>query len=194
MLVEVGPRVACLGGWDLAGLLGSSPCGLWVLALGVTLLRRSRSAIFATDTYSDGGPDFFKSDLVAIDFHSFVDLRTLPADPRDVRAELMERVPEWRPGTATMAARQLHQVANEMDIGDAVVTPTAHGRSASVGIIVGEYDYVDGRPGFRHVRAVRWVAHRIDRHALSTDSHRELSQRPTVFPLSVAPRELVRHL
>jgi hypothetical protein len=83
-------------------------------------------------------------------------------------------------GDGHQAARQLHQFANEMDVGDAVVTPTAHGRSASVGIIVGEYEYVDTRPGFRHVRAVRWVTHGIDRHALSTDSHRELSQRPTV--------------
>jgi hypothetical protein len=84
-------------------------------------------------------------------------------------------------GDGHQAARQLHQFANEMDVGDAVVTPTAHGRSASVGIIVGEYEYVDTRPGFRHVRAVRWVTHGIDRHALSTDSHRELPQRPTVL-------------
>lgn len=151
-------------------------------------------AIFATDTYSDGGPDFFESDLVAINFHPFGDLRTLPADLREVRAELIERVPEWRPGTATMAARQLHQFANEMEIGDVVVTPTAHGRSASVGVITGDYEWVDTRPRFRHVRAVRWMAHEIDRRALSPEAHRERSQRPTGFPLNPAPRELVHHL
>jgi hypothetical protein len=71
---------------------------------GQELLRRHWwvvRTIFATDTYLDGGPGFFESDLVAINFNTLFDLRILPADPRDIRAELLERMPEWRPGTAT---------------------------------------------------------------------------------------------
>jgi len=34
--------------WDLAGLLGSTGWGLWVAALGVTLLRRPAAATVAS--------------------------------------------------------------------------------------------------------------------------------------------------
>ena len=148
----------------------------------------------ATSTYPDEGPDFFEEGVVAVNFDPSIDLRAVPADISEIRAELAERVPDWRPGKVTMAARQLHQFANEMGIGDLVVTSTDDGRRASGGVIEGEYQWTDGRPRFRHTRSARWLVRDVDRHSLSPDTHRELSQRPTVFPLFVAPRELTRHV
>jgi predicted Mrr-cat superfamily restriction endonuclease len=141
-------------------------------------------------TYPDASVNFFDRGVVAVNFGSFTDLRGLPADRDEIRADWLSHQPEAPRGRVSMSAMQLHRFAHEIEIGDMVVTPTSRGRHLSAGIVEGDYEWWTDTPKFRHRRRVRWLRHNISRDALSERAHRELSQRPTIFPLHHTPREL----
>jgi predicted Mrr-cat superfamily restriction endonuclease len=144
--------------------------------------------------YPDARPNFFREGVVAVNFGSHSDLTQLPADREEIKRDWSAHEPDAAPGRVGMTATQLHRFAHELEVGDLVVTPVRRGRRLSIGITEGPYEWSTDTPLFRHRRRVRWLVHEVDRTTLSSEAHRELSLRPTVYRLCRAPAELLQYL
>ena len=86
---------------------------------------------------------------------------------------------------AANAARQLWLFANEIEVGDLILTPrTRPGMLAAVGRVTGNYAFrPDLRDGGLHTRAVQWDAVDIPRRNFGDDYRPILGRRTTVSSL-----------
>ena len=86
---------------------------------------------------------------------------------------------------ATNAARQLWLFANEIEVGDMILTPrTRPDMLAAVGRVTGDYAFrPDLLAGGLHTRTVQWEAVDIQRKDFGDDYRPILGRRPTVSPL-----------
>lgn len=81
--------------------------------------------------------------------------------------------------------RLLEQFADEVAIGDLIVTPHLASRSVYIGEIVGPYKCRDPSPvaGYPHLRPVRWITS-LDRDtAIPADRLPQIDRRPTFYTL-----------
>jgi len=78
-------------------------------------------------------------------------------------------------------AAMLYRFANELQLGDVVLTPVAGDASVLVGRIIGAYEYhEDGIDGHRHVRRVEWLG-RVERVDLSKQARQAMGAPMAVF-------------
>lgn len=95
--------------------------------------------------------------------------------PKHVVLQLIER--GGRHKDPAVAANRFLQFVNAVAIGDAVLMPDGARKEIVVGVVEGDYEFDESVPvdGYRHRRAVRWVA-RHDRDELPAawhDLHKE---------------------
>ena len=92
---------------------------------------------------------------------------------------------------AANAARQLWLFANEIAVGDLILTPRSRpNRLAAVGRVTGDYAFrPDLRDGGLHTRAVQWDAVAIPRRNFGDDYRPILGRRPTVSSLTTPDAE-----
>ena len=111
--------------------------GVWVLAPG-------RGGRFWGDFQQDG--------IIAIGWGELGDLRDY-----DGKEEIHERIRELR-GAAnpTMDSLACHQFAHEMQPGDHVIAKQGSLKLLGHGVITSEYEFDAMRPGYKHIRRVRW--------------------------------------
>lgn len=108
-----------------------------------------------------GTSTFLDAGLVAVNFWVRHPARHL--DPEQVKRRATGLLETWdtqAPGTKTRFANQLTAFANEMQVGDEVVTFDPPSRTTVlVGRIVGDYQYEDPAtvPDHPHVREVEWL-------------------------------------
>lgn len=84
--------------------------------------------------------------------------------------------------------RLLEQFADEVAIGDLIVTPHLASRTVYIGEIVGPYEYRDPSPvaGYPHLRPVRWITS-LDRDtAIPADRLPHIDRRSAFYALSDA--------
>ena len=91
----------------------------------------------------------------------------------------------------------LYRFANEMHVGDLVLTPDAADASVLVGRIAGDYEYRDETPipDHQHVRRVEWLG-RVERDELSRQARQAIGAPIAVFKPGAqeAVAEAVRQL
>lgn len=94
-------------------------------------------------------------------------------------------------------AAMLYRFANELHVGDFVLTPNAEDASVLVGRIVGEYEYRDDPPipGDQHVRRVEWFG-RLSRAELGNQVRRAIGAPMAVYKPGAqeAVAQVVSHL
>src|SRR5829696_3113029 len=103
--------------------------------------------------------DFEESGFVAIGYHPVSDLSGLS------REQVTKAVAAARPGKKEKVSGEvgiLHRFANEIGVGDIVVTPDGGTRELLFGEVTGSYKYQETPvvSDFRHVRTVNWLARR----------------------------------
>ncbi|HZG28508.1 MAG TPA: restriction endonuclease [Ensifer sp.] len=128
--------------------------------------------------------DTFKDrSVVAIGWNEVGDLSTIKT--RRAVADLVAGVwPELKPQSIAMATGLLHRFANEIEIGDMVITYSPSRRVYLVGEAVGGYRYdtsID--PEDAHVRSVAWQGE-VSRDLLSVDARNSLGAISTLFRIS----------
>ena len=101
------------------------------------------------------------------------------------REQVTELVAAERPGKRSKVsgdAGMLYSFANEMEVGDIIVTPDGGTRELLFGEVAGPYEYREtpAVSNFRHVREVEWLG-RCSRDELPQKVLRSLSVPRTVF-------------
>lgn len=90
--------------------------------------------------------------------------------------------PDVNPARARGHAAMLYRFANEMHVGDLVLTPDATDASVLVGRVAGDYEYRDEAPipNQKHIRHVEWFG-RIERDDLSRQARQAIGAPMAVF-------------
>ncbi|SFE61260.1 restriction system protein [Actinopolyspora alba] len=92
------------------------------------------------------------------------------ATKEQLREKLRESYPEQSKGTVSNWTGQLWRILSEIEIGDLVVLPMKTSSKVAIGKIYGSYYYdAEREPGFRHLRAVKWIRTEISRTAIQQD-------------------------
>ena len=136
---------------------------------GPTTSASSQTPVWFVVSTDPGLGAFLDGGIVAVNFHVRADATGLDAPAIAEAASGLH--PTWdglAKGVRTRFARQLRQFANEIDVGDQVVSFSASDRNViHVGTVVGDYTFedpasVDSHP---HLREVDWHG-RLDRDCL----------------------------
>lgn len=101
--------------------------------------------------------EFWDGGFVAIGFDPMPSVEGMTRE--QVRAKASEAFPEESSRARAGFAGMLYRFANEISVGDAVITPDGETRELLLGEVTGRYEYRDPAPvgGFHHVRAVQWA-------------------------------------
>ena len=101
-----------------------------------------------------------------------------------LRDHLMAEAPEYGGNLrrAANAASQLWKFANQIRPGDMILLPRKKTKTIAVGKVVGDCRLDDDMPlGFRHSRAVEWIAPDVSRDDLDADIIKVMRSMLTVF-------------
>lgn len=137
----------------------------------VWVVRAGPGALYA--------PDFLRQGLVAVGWDAAGSVLGLSFDQV---SERMQKAMATEPQVAIgLAAGALYRLANEMHVGDYVVTPE-QGGTILVGEAAGPYEFRAHAPveDYRHVRPVRWFA-RLERTRVSKEARNSLGSIMTFF-------------
>ncbi|MDE7299648.1 MAG: restriction endonuclease, partial [Lachnospiraceae bacterium] len=83
-------------------------------------------------------------------------------------------------GSVPTSSGMLYRFIHEVQIGDYVVFPSKSNRMINIGIVEGEYQYVDSAQQYVQQRAVKWVKH-IPRTAFSQGALYEVGSAMSLF-------------
>lgn len=96
--------------------------------------------------------EFQEKGFIAIRWGELGDLREL-----GTRQSIHEAIrDQWGDANPVMTSLACHQFANEMRLGDRVIAKRGRSVVLGHGVITSEYEFHEMRPGFKHVRQVRW--------------------------------------
>ena len=138
---------------------------------GFWVVRAGRKGRFASE-FEIGG-------FVAIRFQPVGDISGMS------RSQVTELVASERPGKKQKVfgdAGMLYRFANEIELGDIVITPDGGTRELLFGEVAGPYDHrrTPALSDFQHVRKVRWLG-RCSRDDLPEEVLSSLGSRQTIF-------------
>ena len=84
--------------------------------------------------------------------------------------------PDAKKGSVATSAGMLYRFCHEVGIGDYIIYPSKTDRKINIGVVVGEYRYVDSAHEYVHQREVRWLTH-LPRTAFSQGALYEVDRR-----------------
>jgi restriction system protein len=125
--------------------VGNSGPGIWVVRAG------------------SGGSRAQEFEQLAIASIGYGDVGDIRGLDRPAVLELMrETHPDESDGTLTSYTSQVFRFANEIELGDWVLTPDGGTRELLIGRVAGDYEYQPepAIPGFHHVRRMEWQTRR----------------------------------
>ena len=113
-------------------------------------------------------PRFLEASQIDIGFGVTMDASELESREA-LKAMILERAPQSRPGSIPHAASQVWTFAHEMQRGDHVVVPLTRNPLCHVGEITGSYRFDANALDHWHIRAVRWVARNVEQSQFDDD-------------------------
>lgn len=102
---------------------------------------------------------FLKNNVMAIGWHEFGDLSKVAATREAFKEHYAQVYSNDKPGAIPTSAGMLYRFIYEIKIGDYVVFPSKIDRMVNIGIIEGEYTYVDSEKEYVQQRSVKWLKH-----------------------------------
>lgn len=102
---------------------------------------------------------FLKNNVIAIGWHDFGDLSKVTATRDAFKEHYAQVYPNDKPGAIPTSAGMLYRFIHEIKIGDYVVFPSKVDRMVNIGIVEGEYTYVDTEKEYVQQRKVKWLKH-----------------------------------
>jgi restriction system protein len=101
---------------------------------------------------------FLKKNQVALGWEALGDLAALSPTRDAFKDQLLEALPDRKPGYYPMATGQLFRFVHEMKYGDLIVYPSKRDKRVHVGEIIGPYQHTTkGSDSYPHRRAVNWL-------------------------------------
>ena len=102
---------------------------------------------------------FLKNNVIAIGWPDFADLSKVTATREAFKERYAQIYPNDKPGAIPTSAGMLYRFIHEIKIGDYVVFPSKVDRMVNIGVVEGEYTYVDSEKEYVQQRKVKWLKH-----------------------------------
>lgn len=102
---------------------------------------------------------FLKNNVIAIGWPDFGDLSKVTATREAFKEHYAKVYPNDKPGAIPTSAGMLYRFIHEINIGDYVIFPSKIDRMVNIGIVEGEYTYVDSEKEYVQQRKVKWLKH-----------------------------------
>lgn len=123
---------------------------------------------------------FLHNDVIAIGWKRIGDLSEINAS-RDAFKEKYENTyPDAKKGSIATGAGMLYRFIYEVQIGDYIVYPSKIDRQINIGMVEGEYTYVDDAVEYVQQRKVKWLKH-LPRTAFSQGALYEIGSAMSFF-------------
>ena len=123
---------------------------------------------------------FLNNNVIAIGWKAIGDLSLIEADREAFKEKYKQAFPDSKPQAVPTSAGMLFRFAHEMQIGDYVVFPSKFNREINIGIVEGEYTYVDSNSEYVQRRKVKWLKH-LPRTAFSQGALYEVGSALSLF-------------
>lgn len=102
---------------------------------------------------------FLKNNVIAIGWPDFGDLSKVTATREAFKEHYAQVYPNDKPGAIPTSAGMLYRFIHEIKIGDYVVFPSKVDRMVNIGVVEGQYTYVDSEKEYVQQRKVKWLKH-----------------------------------
>lgn len=102
---------------------------------------------------------FLKNNVIAIGWPDLGDLSKVTATREAFKERYAQIYPNDKPGAIPTSAGMLYRFIHEIKIGDYVVFPSKVDRMVNIGVVEGEYTYVDSEKEYVQQRKVKWLKH-----------------------------------
>lgn len=102
---------------------------------------------------------FLKNNVIAIGWPDFGDLSKVTATREAFKERYAQIYPNDKPEAIPTSAGMLYRFIHEIKIGDYVVFPSKVDRMVNIGVVEGEYTYVDSEKEYVQQRKVKWLKH-----------------------------------
>lgn len=102
---------------------------------------------------------FLKNNVIAIGWPDFGDLSKVTATREAFKEHYAKVYPNDKLGAIPTSAGMLYRFIHEINIGDYVIFPSRIDRMVNIGIVEGEYTYVDSEKEYVQQRKVKWLKH-----------------------------------
>ena len=102
---------------------------------------------------------FLKNNVIAIGWPEFGDLSKVTSTREAFKERYAQVYPNDKLGAIPTSAGMLYRFIHEIKIGDYVVFPSKVDRMVNIGVVEGEYTYVDSEKEYVQQRKVKWLKH-----------------------------------
>lgn len=102
---------------------------------------------------------FLKNNVIAIGWPDFGDLSKVTTTREAFKEHYAQVYPNDKPGAIPTSAGMLYRFIHEIKIGDYVVFPSKVDRMVNIGVVEGQYTYVDSEKEYVRQRKVKWLKH-----------------------------------
>ena len=123
---------------------------------------------------------FLNNNVIAIGWKAIGDLSLIDADREAFKEKYKQTYPESKPQAVPTSAGMLYRFAHEMQIGDYIVFPSKFNREINIGVIEGNYTYVESASEYVQRRKVKWLKH-LPRTAFSQGALYEVGSALSLF-------------
>ena len=123
---------------------------------------------------------FLHNNVIAIGWREMGDLTKIETSREAFKTRYIETNPEAKKGSIATCSGMLYRFVHEVQVGDYVVFPSKSDRQVNMGIIEGEYQFVESAHQYVQQRKVKWLKH-LPRTIFSQGALYEIGSALTFF-------------
>lgn len=123
---------------------------------------------------------FLQDNKIAIGWHDFGNLSKVEANRDAFKEHYAEVYTNAKKGSIPTSSGMLYRFIHEVQIGDYVVFPSKSDRMINIGVVQGEYTYVESAGEYVQQRDVKWIKH-LPRTAFSQGALYEIGSAMSLF-------------
>jgi len=136
---------------------------------------------------------FLHGNVVAIGWKEMGDLRTIKAERESFKTKYTETYPDAKKGSIPTSSGMLFRFIHEMQMGDYIIFPSKTDRMINIGMIDGNYEYVEAAHEYVQQRKVKWLKH-IPRTLFTQGALHELGSAMSLFMIKNYAEEFLSAL
>lgn len=123
---------------------------------------------------------FLKQSKIALGWHEFGDLSKVEATREAFKDKYIKSYPHAKKGAIATSSGMLYRFIYEVKIGDYIVFPSKSDCMINIGVVEGEYAYVQAASEYVQQRTVKWLKH-LPRTAFSQGALYEIGSAMSLF-------------
>ena len=102
---------------------------------------------------------FLRENVIAIGWRAMGDIAKIEASREAFKKKYMEAYPNAKKGSIATSAGMLYRFMHEVQVGDYIIFPSKSDRKINIGVIEGDYFYVETASKYVQQRKVKWIKH-----------------------------------